>query len=93
MGGKQDRIINRISQKLYAKYGRRETNRTAQRLHTVSKKIVQQAKEKHLRIVMENLKGIRKLYRKGNGQGASYGGRINSWTFREVQRQIEYKAR
>ena len=90
--GRQTRQDNRISQKLYAKYGRREKNRTVQQLHTVSKKIVQQAKEKKLRIVMENLKGIRKLYRKGNGQGSSYRGRMNSWTFREVQRQIEYKA-
>ena len=90
--GRQTRQDNRISQKLYAKYGRREKNRTVQQLHTVSKKIVQQAKEKKLRIVMENLKGIRKLYRKGNGQGSSYRGRMNSWTFREVQRQIGYKA-
>lgn len=91
--GRQTRQDNRVNQKLYAKYGRREKNRTVQRLHTVSKKIVQQAKEKKLLIVMENLKGIRKLYRKGNGQGASYRGRMNSWTFHEVQRQIEYKAR
>ncbi|MCL4436356.1 MAG: transposase [Thaumarchaeota archaeon] len=90
--GRQTRQDVRISQRLYAKYGRREKNRTVQRLHIVSKKIVQQAKEKKLRIIMENLKGIRKLYRKGNGQGALYRGRMNSWTFREVQRQIEYKA-
>jgi putative transposase len=42
---------------------------------------------------MERLKGIRKLYRRGNGQGRSFRGRMNSWTFREVQRQIDYKAR
>ena len=41
---------------------------------------------------MEKLKGIRRLYRRGSGQGAPYRGRMNSWTFREVQRQIEYKA-
>jgi putative transposase len=86
---KQDR---RISQKLYAKYGRREKNRTVQVLHCVSKKIVERAKKNGLGIVMEKLKGIRKLYRKGNGQGAPYRGRMNSWTFHEIQRQIEYKA-
>ena len=41
---------------------------------------------------MEKLKGTRKLYRRGNGQGSSFRGRMNSWTFRELQRQIEYKA-
>jgi putative transposase len=87
---RQDR---RVSQKLYARYGRREQNRTVQVLHRISKRIVQQAKEKHLGIVMERLKGIRRLYRKGNGKGRSYRGRMNSWTFHEVQRQIEYKAR
>ena len=42
---------------------------------------------------MENIKGIRKLYRKGNGQGNDYRAKLNSWSFYELQRQIEYKAR
>jgi transposase len=41
---------------------------------------------------MENLKGIRKLYRKGNGQGTEFRGRMNSWSYYELQRQVEYKA-
>jgi putative transposase len=86
---KQDR---RISQKLYTKYGKREKNRTVQAIHLISKKIVERAKKKNLGVVMEKLKGIRKLYRKGNGQGAPFRGRMNSWTFHEIQRQIEYKA-
>ncbi|HLQ20963.1 MAG TPA: transposase, partial [Nitrososphaerales archaeon] len=83
----------RISQRLYARYGTREKNRTTQLLHQVSKAIIAQAKEKKFGIVMEKLKGIRKLYRRGNGQGPSFRGRMNSWTFRELQRQVEYKAR
>ncbi len=82
----------RTSQRLYVKYGRREKNRTIQRLHQVSRAIVNHAGSNRLVIVMEELKGIRKLYRRGNGQGRSYRGRMNSWTFREMQRQIEYKA-
>ncbi len=42
---------------------------------------------------MEDLKGIRKLYRRGNGQGRKYRRKMNSWSFYELQRQIEYKAR
>lgn len=90
--GRKTRQDNRVSQRLYAKYGRRERNRTTQAIHRVSKSIVQHAKENQLGIVMENLKGIRKLYRKGNGQGKSFRGRMNSWTFHEFQRQVEYKA-
>ncbi len=91
--GEMTRQDNRISQKLYTKYGRRERNRTVQRLHRVSKAIVGRADPKRFGIVMERLKGIRRLYQRGNGQGTAYRGRMNSWTFREVQRQIEYKAR
>ncbi|MBI2648687.1 MAG: IS200/IS605 family element transposase accessory protein TnpB, partial [Thaumarchaeota archaeon] len=58
----------------------------------VSKRIVQQAKEQKLGIVMEKLTGIRKLYRRGNGQGANYRARLNGWSYHELQRQIEYKA-
>ena len=42
---------------------------------------------------MEKLRGIRKLYRRGNGQSSSFRGRMNSWTFSELQRQLDYKAR
>ena len=91
--GRVTRRDQRISQRLYARCGTREKNRTTQALHRVSKAIVAQAKEKKFGIVMEKLKGIRKLYRRGNGQSSSFRGRMNSWTFSELQRQIEYKAR
>jgi putative transposase len=83
----------RIGKQLLAKYGRRERNRTASRLHNVSKRIVSYAKEQHLGIKMEKLTGIRKLYRRGNGQARSFRGRMNSWAFGEVQRQIDYKSK
>ena len=82
----------RVQQRLLAKYGEREKDRTIQVIHKVSKKIVQHAKENRLGIAMEDLKGIRKLYRKGNGQGASFRGKMNSWMFFETQRQHDYKA-
>jgi len=82
----------RIGKRIFGKYGLKQRNRVNQRLHLVSKAIVEQAKTEKLGIVMENLKGIRRLYRKGNGQGKEYRSRLNSWSFYELQRQIEYKA-
>lgn len=58
-------------------------------LHRTSKKIASQ----NSGIIMEDIKGIRKMYRKGNGQGTRYRSKMNSWSFYELQRQIEYKAR
>ena len=42
---------------------------------------------------MENLTGICRQYGKGNGQGKRYRRKMNAWSFYELQRQIEYKAR
>ena len=44
-------------------------------------------------IVLEDIRGIRSMYRRGNGQGAEYRGTMNSWPFSEAQRQVEYKAK
>lgn len=83
----------RIRKCIFGKYGGKQRNGVNQILHNVSKQIVEQAEKKRLGIVMENLKGIRRLYRKGNGQGRRFRGRMNSWSFYELQRQVEYKAR
>ena len=83
----------RVAKKVQQKYGKLQRDRVQPILHNVSKRIVQKAKAEHFGIVMENLKGIRKLYRKGNGQGNEYRSQLNSWSFAELQRQIEYKAK
>ncbi len=80
---------SRIRKKIFQKYGKLQKNRVHDILHCTSKKIV----SKNSGIIMEDLKGIRKLYRRGNGQGKKYRRKMNSWSFYEVQRQIEYKAR
>ncbi len=36
--------------------------------------------------------GIRKIYRKGNGQGSRFRGRMNAWPFYRLRKFIEYKA-
>jgi putative transposase len=82
----------RIRRRIYAKYGLLEKNRVGWILHNTSASIVKHAQQNHQAIVMENLEGIRKLYRKGNRQGGNYRAMMNSWSYYELQRQIEYKA-
>jgi putative transposase len=84
---------HRVRQRIFVKYGRRQSNRVRQLLHQTSKYIVENAKQKQHAIAMEKLTGLRKLYREGNGQGNQYRARMNSWSYAELQRQVEYKAR
>jgi len=90
---KNTRGDGRICKKLLTKYGKREERRTTQRIHKPTNEIVSYARANRLGIKMERLKGIRKLYRKGNGQTKSFRGRMNSWVFGETQRQVDHKAR
>ncbi len=83
----------RLRRQTFRKYGEKQRNKTENILHNISKQIVEKAKVEKLGIAMENIKGIRNLYRKGNGQGNRYRGRMNSWSYYELQRQIDYKAR
>jgi putative transposase len=82
----------RTKKRLLAKYGRREKQRTNQMLHIVSKQIVEKARQAHSPIVLEKLTYIRRSMGRGNGQGRKMRGRLNRWSFRELQRQIKYKA-
>lgn len=82
----------RVRKIIHGKYGKLEKDRVAWILNNTSKKIVAHAKQNRMAIAMEDIKGIRKLYRKGNGQGKKYRGKMNSWSYYELQRQIEYKA-
>jgi len=82
----------RISKELLSKYGKRERNRSVTRVHRVTKRITCHAKEHQFGIKMEKLTGITKLYRKGNGQGKPFRGRMNTWVFGMLQRQVTYKA-
>jgi putative transposase len=82
----------KVRKGIFSKYGRLERNRVGWLLHNVSANVILLAKLKSQAIAMEDLRGIRKLYRKGNGQGSDYRGRMNSWSYTELQRQIQYKA-
>jgi len=60
--------------------------------HKISRKIVDYARENKLRIVVEDLKGIRNGAKRGNGSRS--GNRfVNSWSFYRLQKFIEYKAK
>src|SRR5213594_622462 len=83
---------SRIRRKIASKYGRIQRNRTQWLLHNASKKLVDYSRINGLGIVLENIKGLRRLYRKGNGQGSYYRGRLNSWPFSELGHQVSYKA-
>jgi len=83
----------RIRKKIYSKYGKRKKNRVNQILHKVSKSIVEYASKNEEAIVFEDIRHIRKLYQKGNRQGREFRGRMNSWSFSGIKKQVEYKAR
>ena len=86
------RSDSRVRRQIASKYGRVQVNRTQWLIHNASREIVGHAKSSRLNIVLENIKHLRQLYRKGNGQGHYYRARLNSWPFREIERQISYKA-
>jgi putative transposase len=83
----------RIRTAIAPMYGQRRAARTGHLLHNATKTIVAVAVQQRTAIVLENIEGIRSLYRKGNGQGRKYRGKMNGWSFGEAKRQIEYKAR
>ena len=78
----------RIQKKLKQKYGKIQKNREEALLHLESKKITVTGRQ----IFMENLKGIRRLYRKGNGHGTRFRFRLNSWSRFKLQKMINYKS-
>jgi putative transposase len=82
----------RIRRLISSKYGRRRRERVRQIIHGVTRKIVDEARANNQAIVFEEIRGIRNLYRRGNGQGKIFRGMMNSWPFNEVKRQTGYKA-
>src|SRR5437899_5510264 len=80
----QDR---RVTRRLLAREGRREVNRVRHRLHLVSKRLVQFARDARAAIVLEDLT----LHGAG-GRSRRMNRRLSSWPRGEIHRQIEYKA-
>jgi putative transposase len=83
----------RIRKKPASKYGRRRANRIRQIIHRSTKHMIRRSVANKEAIILEDIRGIRSMYRRGNRQGRAYRGTMNSWPFAEAQRQIEYKAK
>ena len=78
----------RKRRKVTEKYGAKQKNRTDDVLHKVALFIILSG----FGVIMEDLTGIRKMYRKGNDQGSRFRGRMNAWPFYRLRKFIEYKA-
>ena len=82
-------VLKEISEK----YGKLQADKAQSEIHKITARIVKQAKKQNAGIALEDIRGIRRLYQKGNGKGTNCRSRLNSWAFGEFQRQIEYKAK
>jgi putative transposase len=82
----------RVRRWLARKYWKRANHRNDQILHAATNFIVESAANNRAALAIEDLTGIRKMYRRGNGQGADYRFRLNSWPHRKAKKMIEYKA-
>lgn len=82
----------RIRRKLASKYWKRANHRADQVLHAATNYIIDRATKESAALAIEDLTGIRKMYRRGNGQGADYRFRLNSWPHWKAKRMLEYKA-
>jgi|SRR5579875_877477 len=83
----------RIRKEIFSKYGKLQADKCQTEIHKITARIVKHARKNNLAIALEDIKGIRKLYRKGNGQGKDFRSRLNAWAFGEFQRQLDYKAK
>ncbi len=87
-----NRNDRRIKKKIYEKYGKKSKNRTKQIMHTVSKEIVENAKNNSEAIVLENIKGIKEITHKGDNKGKNYRFMFhNAFPYCMLANQIKYK--
>jgi putative transposase len=82
----------RVKKKLASKYWRRARHRTDQILHPATNLMVDLAERDGAAFALEDLTNIRKMYRRGNGQGPDHRFRLNSWPYRMAAQMIEYKS-
>lgn len=84
---------SRIGRKLASKYWRRANHRTDRILHGATNFVVGAAVRNGAALALEDLTDIRRMYRRGGGQGSDYRFRLNAWPHWKAKRMLEYKAR
>ncbi len=82
----------RIRRQLASKYWKRATDRTNYLLHSATNFIVDTASRNGAALALEDLTGIRRMYRKGNRQAKDYRFRLNAWPHWKAKQMLEYKA-
>ena len=82
----------RIRRALAREYWKRANHRTDQILHAATNYIVDSAKKNNAALAMEDLTGIRRMYRRGNWKGADYRFRLNAWPHWKAKKMLKYKA-
>ena len=83
---------SRIRRKIARKYWTRALHRTDQILHAITNDIISSASKGGAALAIEDLRGIRKMYHRGNGKGSDYRFRLNSWSQGKAKMMLEYKA-
>jgi putative transposase len=81
-----------VRRNLASKHWTRTRNRTNQILHAATNFLVDAAVKEGAAIILEELTGIRRMYHRGNGHGADYRFRLNSWPYSKAYRMLQYKS-
>lgn len=82
----------RVRRNLARRYWRRASHRIDQILHAATNVVVDAALKDGAALALEDLTGIRKMYRRGNGEGNDYRFRLNTWPYRKAYRMLGYKS-
>jgi transposase len=82
----------RIRRQISSKYWKRSDHRTDQMLHAATNYIVESAVKDHAALAVEELTGINRMCRRGNGQGADYRFRMNSWPHWKAWNMLQYRS-
>lgn len=82
----------RIESEINRKYGKLQADKTISEIGKHTTRLIKHAKKHHLAVAIEEeIKDIRKLYQRGNGQRADYRFKLNAWARGEAKRQLIYK--
>ena len=82
----------RVRKRIASKYWRRATDRTNQLLHAATNFAIELALKDGAALVLEDITGIRRIHQRGNGKGADFRFRMNSWPYAKAYGFMDYKS-